>query len=73
LVKKDERMDQSIDLLTLPLTLKAQFVGDRRSVLEEPVSAVWMSLSEGGESVRGPRETRVDWEKGGCCVQQYRL
>jgi len=49
LVKKGERMDQGVDLLTLPLILKAQFMGDRRSVFEEPVSAVWMSLSEGGE------------------------
>jgi hypothetical protein len=72
-MKKGERMDQSVDLLTLPFTPKAQFMGDRRSVFEEPVSAVWMSLSEGGGSVRRARETRVDWGKGGCCVQQYRL
>jgi hypothetical protein len=66
-----ERMEQSKNLPALPRTAEVQFMRNRRSVLEEPVAAVQVRLSENRGRIRGPDQIRVKWREGSYRIGEY--
>ena len=66
-----DRMEQSKNLLALPRTAEVQFVRNSRRVLEEPVAAVQVRLSESGGRTRRLDKIRVKWPESSYRVEEY--
>ena len=64
-------MEQSKSLPALPCTAEVQFVRHRRSVLEKPVTAVQVRLSDNRGRIRGPDQIRVKWREGSYRIGEY--